>query len=313
LNAVKWVDLIVKDAPYQTQIDVLEQYNCNFCVHGDDISTMSDGNDAYAVVKTMNKYVEVKRTEGISTTDLLYRILKAIALSETKSAQQEKRGGANVDADKDKDNDDEKNGFPPTSLYTSGIIHYVPNALRIAEFMVPGRNPMEGIRAPTSSDTVVYVPGAFDLLHVGHVEFLKKCLTLGSYILVGLHSDETAALDEGRIGPILNTHERLLPLLACRYVNNVIIDAPYVVTENFLDFFKVDIVAIGMHTQDIADSGDPMAVPKQRGIFRQIESNSQVTTRQVIHRIIENRCAYEKRNAKKEKMENMNCPINLSD
>lgn len=39
VRACKWVDEVVEDAPYTTQIEVLDQYNCDFCVHGDDIST----------------------------------------------------------------------------------------------------------------------------------------------------------------------------------------------------------------------------------------------------------------------------------
>lgn len=39
VRACKWVDEVVEAAPYTTQIDVLDQYSCDFCVHGDDIST----------------------------------------------------------------------------------------------------------------------------------------------------------------------------------------------------------------------------------------------------------------------------------
>ncbi len=39
VRACKWVDEVVEDAPYTTQLEVLDQYHCDFCVHGDDIST----------------------------------------------------------------------------------------------------------------------------------------------------------------------------------------------------------------------------------------------------------------------------------
>ncbi|VDN16153.1 unnamed protein product [Dibothriocephalus latus] len=74
---------------------------------------------------------------------------------------------------------------------------------------------------------------------VGHVEFLKKCRDLGTYIIIGLYSDESASFESGRIGPILTLQERLLSLLACRYVNNIIMDPPYNITDAMLDFFKV--------------------------------------------------------------------------
>jgi len=73
--ACKWVDEVVKDAPYFTTVEMLDKYNCDFCVHGDDITTMADGTDCYAAVKKAGRYKECKRTIGISTTELVGRML----------------------------------------------------------------------------------------------------------------------------------------------------------------------------------------------------------------------------------------------
>ncbi|KGG50175.1 hypothetical protein DI09_83p80 [Mitosporidium daphniae] len=54
--ACKWVDEIVPGAPYQTQLEVMDEYKCDFCVHGDDITTMADGSDTYAIVKAAHRY-----------------------------------------------------------------------------------------------------------------------------------------------------------------------------------------------------------------------------------------------------------------
>lgn len=54
--ACKWVDEIVEGAPYQTQLNIMDEHNCDFCVHGDDITTMADGSDSYALVKTAGRY-----------------------------------------------------------------------------------------------------------------------------------------------------------------------------------------------------------------------------------------------------------------
>lgn len=45
VRACKWVDEVVEDAPYTTSMDVMDQYDCDFCVHGDDITTSADGKD----------------------------------------------------------------------------------------------------------------------------------------------------------------------------------------------------------------------------------------------------------------------------
>ena len=34
---------ILEAAPYVTTLDTLDQYNCDFCVHGDDITMTADG------------------------------------------------------------------------------------------------------------------------------------------------------------------------------------------------------------------------------------------------------------------------------
>lgn len=34
VRAIKWVDDIVEGAPYVTTLETLDQYNCDFCVHG---------------------------------------------------------------------------------------------------------------------------------------------------------------------------------------------------------------------------------------------------------------------------------------
>lgn len=75
VKAIKWVDEVVEDAPYVTTIETLDKYDCDFCVHGDDITLTAEGVDTYHIVKKHNRYREVKRTQGVSTTDLVGRML----------------------------------------------------------------------------------------------------------------------------------------------------------------------------------------------------------------------------------------------
>nr|XP_029502387.1 ethanolamine-phosphate cytidylyltransferase-like [Oncorhynchus nerka] len=75
VRAIKWVDEIVEGAPYVTTLDTLDKYNSDFCVHGDDITLTVDGKDTYAEVKREGRYRECRRTQGVSTTDLVGRML----------------------------------------------------------------------------------------------------------------------------------------------------------------------------------------------------------------------------------------------
>lgn len=47
-------------------------------------------------------------------------------------------------------------------------------------------------REPKPNDKIVYTAGAFDLFHVGHVDFLEKVKALGDYLIVGIHSDRVS-------------------------------------------------------------------------------------------------------------------------
>ncbi|XP_006791697.1 ethanolamine-phosphate cytidylyltransferase-like [Neolamprologus brichardi] len=75
VRAIKWVDEVVQGAPYVTTLETLDKYNCDFCVHGDDITLTVDGKDTYEEVKKSGRYRECKRTQGVSTTDLVGRML----------------------------------------------------------------------------------------------------------------------------------------------------------------------------------------------------------------------------------------------
>jgi cytidyltransferase-like protein len=66
----------------------------------------------------------------------------------------------------------------------------------------------------------VYTGGTFDLLHKGHVEFLKRCAEFGS-VTVALNTDEFIAKYKGQL-PVMSYVERKAVLEACRYVDKVI-------------------------------------------------------------------------------------------
>lgn len=84
----------------------------------------------------------------------------------------------------------------------------------------------------------------------------------------------------------------------------MVIGAPYSVSKELMEHFNVDIVCHGQTTikPDIGQV-DPYAVPKTMGKFVLVDSGSNITTEQIVERIIRNRLEYEKRNNKKEKKE----------
>jgi len=287
VRAIKWVDEVVEGAPYVTTLETLDKYDCEFCVHGDDISTTAEGLDTYKIVKDANRYRECERTQGVSTTDLVGRMLLL-----TREHQQ--RGDDEYRVERSR-SDSMSQDHSARSPWT-GLSQFLPTTRRIIQFS-------EG-KEPAPGDRIVYVAGAFDLFHVGHLDFLEKARALGDYLIVGLHTDPIVNKYKGANYPIMNLHERVLSVLACRYVSEVVIGAPYSVTAEMMEHFGVSLVVHGTTpVQPDADGSDPYREPKERGRFATVDSGNSMTTEDLVRRIIKNRLTYEERNRKKEAKE----------
>ena len=74
VRAIKWVDEVVEGAPYITTLETLEKHDCDFCVHGDDITLSADGVDTYHLVKAAGKYKECFRTQGLRIFKCVYNL-----------------------------------------------------------------------------------------------------------------------------------------------------------------------------------------------------------------------------------------------
>lgn len=71
--------------------------------------------------------------------------------------------------------------------------------------------------------TLVFTNGHFDLLHVGHLDYLEKARALGDALFLGLNGDASSARLKGRGRPIVPAVERARLLTALDPVDAVII------------------------------------------------------------------------------------------
>lgn len=296
VNAVKWVDEVIPDAPYAITEDFMkklfDEYNIDFIIHGDDPCVLPDGTDAYALAKKAGRYKQIKRTEGVSSTDIVGRMLLCVrerAISDSNNHSSLQRQFSHGHGQKFED------GGSGTGTRVS---HFLPTSRRIVQFS-NGKGPGQDAR-------IIYIDGAFDLFHAGHVEILRVARELGDFLLVGIHNDQTVSVTRGAHRPIMNLHERSLSVLACRYVDEVIIGAPWEVSKDMITTFDISLVVHGT----VAENNDfqkekcnPYAVPISMGIFKILESPLDVTTTTIIRRIVSNHEAYQKRNEKKAESE----------
>lgn len=71
--------------------------------------------------------------------------------------------------------------------------------------------------------TLVFTNGHFDLLHVGHLDYLEQARSLGDALFLGLNGDRSSARLKGRGRPIVPAMERARLLAALAPVTAVII------------------------------------------------------------------------------------------
>ena len=92
--------------------------------------------------------------------------------------------------------------------------------------------------------TVVFTNGCFDILHVGHVRYLRESAKLGDILILGLNSDSSIKRLKGKNRPINTQNDRAEVLCALSCVDYVIVfdeDTP----ENLIEQIKPDIYTKG--------------------------------------------------------------------
>ena len=153
-------------------------------------------------------------------------------------------------------------------------------------------------KIPKKGDKIIYIDGAFDILHIGHIETLKKAKEMGDFLYVGVHDDFIVNKFRGKNYPILNLNERVFNLLALKYVDEVIIASPWKVTEDMIKSLKINLVVQGTTPKteedylNIKPEDDPYEIPKKMGIFQTIISNYDLSNDILIQRLIKHREAY---------------------
>lgn len=116
-----------------------------------------------------------------------------------------------------------------------------------------------GVGAKRNDRRVVLVGGCFDLIHYGHIAFLKKAKSYGSRLVVALESDENVKRLKGVNRPIHSQTQRKEMLEALSCVDEVI-SLPLMRTDeeyaHLVTRVKPAVIAV--------TEGDPLAEKKQR-------------------------------------------------
>jgi len=94
---------------------------------------------------------------------------------------------------------------------------------------------------------IVYTGGTFDLLHSGHVRFLKACRRLAGddgEVVVALNTDAFIEAYKAK-SPVMTFDERKEVLLGCRYVDRVIRNIGGADSKPAIESVMPDLIVIG--------------------------------------------------------------------
>ncbi len=91
---------------------------------------------------------------------------------------------------------------------------------------------------------IVFTNGCFDILHLGHIDYLAAASELGDLLVIGLNTDQSVSKIKGSNRPILDEISRAFVLASLGFVDAVVFfgeDTPY----NLIKTIQPDILVKG--------------------------------------------------------------------
>jgi choline-phosphate cytidylyltransferase len=142
------------------------------------------------------------------------------------------------------------------------------------------------------------------MFHFGHAKALEQCKKLfpNVHLLVGVCGDEVTHRLKGKT--VMTEKERYESVRHCKWADEVIEDAPWVLTEEFLDEHQVDFVAHDaepyVDTSGLSESSDDVyKLVKDLGMFVGTQRTQGISTSDLINRIVKDYDNYVRRNLKR--------------
>lgn len=114
------------------------------------------------------------------------------------------------------------------------------------------------------------------------------------YLIVGVNSDQLTHTMKGRT--VMTDVERYEAVRHCRYVDEVLRDAPWVLDDEFLETNKIDFVAHDEIPYCTGNDEDVYKLIKERGMFLATQRTDGISTSDLVARIVKDYDVYVRRN-----------------
>ena len=184
-QSCRFVSHVVPDVPYRTSLDMMKAYEIDFAVHGDDITSTTDGSNSYQRLLDAGMMRYFPRTHGISTSD----IISLLQGNESRNT----------------------NNYVCAENVLSETLRDTP-AIRICEFARDGS--LSNVDWLARKSSITLVEGAFDILRGSDVSLLRKVKEKAGTLFVCLHHSSES--------DVLSFTERCAVLAGCRFVDGIV-------------------------------------------------------------------------------------------
>lgn len=113
----------------------------------------------------------------------------------------------------------QKIGTSPVSL--EEVVKYIASDSR-DDIKIVDENQIDIMLKKIKDKKIVFTNGCFDILHSGHISYLKQASALGDVLIIGINSDASIQRLKGDNRPIVNEDDRMILLSALEFVDYVI-------------------------------------------------------------------------------------------
>jgi len=171
----------------------------------------------------------------------------------------------------------------PASLTPENIQDFVRNAIEKSR---TGDGKCRINDPPVGRAVRIYADGVYDIFHFGHALQLRqaKLAFPAVHLLVGVCSDES--VQEHKARTVMNHAERCEAVRHCRWVDEVVESAPWVIDEQFLEKWQIDYVAHDDEPYISVGHDDVYAYCKSQGKFIPTRRTPGVSTSELLERIV---------------------------
>ena len=104
------------------------------------------------------------------------------------------------------------------------------------------KNKLEALRK--EGKKIAFTNGCFDILHVGHVRYLREAKKIGDILVLALNSDSSVRAIKGEERPLVSEEERAEVLAALEFIDFVTI-FPELTPLELINYLKPDILIKG--------------------------------------------------------------------